>query len=214
MDKTSEKTIFADEGSEWSFPDVEVSVYLSTPIEPPSHETAEAVAETELLKAEQEQMNALELKYKQQEEELLAAKAEVEKLKEEYSKKIQLVDVALQKLNNPLRELDKEVIMIIDGLIRKALKKLVYTEIQTNPQTLNKIIDELSKLIIEQGGMVAVQLSEEDYKLFVPSNEQEKMSVKINPALTAGDIVLKANFTEVRAILEERITQLLGMKYV
>lgn len=141
------------------------------------------------------------------------AMAEVEKLKQEYETKIQLVNQLISKFENPLVNLDKELMELIQYIIKKSIKSLIYKEMKTDTKIVNRIIRELVELIQSRSGMISIYLSEADYQRLNNEESYPSMVYKINSALSQGDIIVKSNFTEIRAILNDRINQLLGIKY-
>jgi len=185
-----------DELSEWSFPSVEV---LAAEENSPEEISSE---ENQIL---EDQKNAAETAINQ-------INLEVESIKSEFFRKIAIVNQILKQLEDPISILDKELTDIMQDIIKNAIKKIVLKEIQTDPKLMEKIIDEFSMMVQSQSGMINVFLSETDYNKISADYDQTNKVLKINPSLSEGDVVIKSNLNEIRAILDERINQVLGIK--
>lgn len=146
----------------------------------------------------------------QQDAEITRQKEEIEKLKNEYEAKIVLINSLLAKLENPLAEIDKEIVEMLRLVIKKTVKKLIYKEIKTDKTLMNKVIAELEDLIQSKNGMVTIYLSEADYKRINQEKIPAVKNIKVDTSLNVGDVIVNSNTTEIRAILNERINQLIG----
>ena len=150
---------------------------------------------------------------KQRENEFIAQQIaltnELEILKCEYSEKLNLVNQILTKFENPMLVFDAELAQILQDIIKKIVKNIIHKEIKKTPNLLNGMIEEIEKLIHQENGLVTVSLSETDYKRFVFDNKLPNASIHINSKLRGGDIIVKSNFTEVRAILNARLDRII-----
>lgn len=145
-------------------------------------------------------------------DEVISAKyAEVEKLKNEYEGKIQLLNAVLSRLENPLASLDTEVVEMLRLIIKKTVKKLIFKELKTDKNLMNKIIKELEELIQAQSGVITILLSETDFNRLNLKEKSSSKVFKINSNLNEGDVIINSNCGEIRAILNERINQLIGI---
>ena len=133
-------------------------------------------------------------------------------VKESISCQVDFLNDVLSLLKNPLSILDKEIIELIQYVISKAVKKLIYKELKTDKHLILKIIKELSQIVDAKGGLLNVSLSEEDYHK-VNMKEDGNILFKIDSSLTEGDVILSSNTKEIRATLNERINNVLGIKY-
>ena len=194
----------------WSFPDLDdmdaITVDDETLLAEHNHESSEQVESKH-----DEPCNPMVCEHA-----ILAeqAKAEIEAVKAEYQKKFTLINNLLTKLESPLSVLDNELIELLHYIIKKSVKNIIYKEIKTDAKLVNRIIKEMIELVEAQNGVVNVFLSEADYKRLNNSEATPSVLFKINPKLAEGDVIVKSNMTEVRAVLNDRINQLLGVKYV
>ncbi len=146
--------------------------------------------------------------------EIILQKEELNQLKIDYRNKIALTENILKQLESSISLVDDELIEIIQDIIKKSIKKLIFKEIAADPQLINKIITELKKLIQAQDGLINVYLSEKDYqKIEATDNSNPSLMFNVDPSLAEGDIVIKTNSTEIRAVLDERIEQLMRNPY-
>lgn len=195
MNKVMAENFYHDESTEWTFPSVDNFLHLEPEQQSP--------LESESAQIEQDK-NA----------ELQENLVKVESLRTEYQQKIAVLNKLLAKLDKPMAILDKEMLELMQFAIKNAVKKIIYKEVKSDPKIINKIIQELSQLIETQGGILSIYLSQNDYQRLMENEAQPNMQLKINPILHDGDVILKSNFTEIRAIINERIDQVLGTKNV
>jgi hypothetical protein len=134
----------------------------------------------------------------------------LQKREDELKAKNQLLDHLLTKLHDPLLFVDDQLINIMQDLIKKLVIKIVHKEINTDPEVLLKMIDSMKKLIIDQHGIVNVYLSEDDFKLIKTNPDDKNQVIQVNNNLKNGDIIIKTNDTEIRAILNDQVDLLMG----
>ncbi len=191
---------FCQEDSvEWSFPDLEL--FIKTDFEALYEENTNNSDGKITLENEKEDKLDNLIK-------------ENEVLKRDYQEKIALVDTVLTKLKNPISQPDKDMMELMQNVIKMAVKKIIYKEIKSDPKLVNKIIDELTALVDSHDGMVYVMVSEIDYNRLLPDYDKSKHILKVNPMLKEGDVIIKSNFSEIQAVLNDRINQVLGIKHV
>jgi len=184
MNKTIMDDFRREETSDWSFPRVD-----------------------QLINADY----AVDLALEKLKNESIAIAAEAENLKNDYQKKLILLNTMIAKLENPLAILDTETLDWVQYIIKNAVKKIIYKELDVDPKWINKIIHELSGLIQSQNGPVTVYVSEIDYKKINTDNASPTINLlKIDDSLIEGDVIVKSQFTEIRAVITERIDQILG----
>lgn len=196
MDKLIAEDFSHEESTEWSFPVVDL------------------IIEDESTALVRDQSQVLLDAAREKEEAATHIVAEAEKLKYEYHKRLDLLNKLITKLDNPMAILDKEMQTLLQYVIKAAVKKLIYKEIESDPELLTRVIDEVSGLIQEKDGMLTVFLSELDYSRIVAEHDQPTRALRVNSTLREGDVIVKSNFSEIRAVLDERINQILGMKNV
>jgi flagellar biosynthesis/type III secretory pathway protein FliH len=189
-----------DESNEWSFPEVDVE--SSTP---DAEFSQEIHANIHDLNMKVNQVAEME----NNGENPTAVANEAEQTKILFEKKIATVNKLISKLNDTVSIIDKELFEIIQDIIRKTVKKIILKEIKTDPQLLNNMIAELKTVISEQNGVINIYLSETDYQKINSAEQDPVLAVNVLPTLAEGDIVIKCNTTEIRAILSDRIDNLL-----
>lgn len=189
---------------EWAFPEVEVPVVESEGNVP-------AVANEEKMPTEEE-LAAQAI----QEEEAKALEMQVndfEKVKAEYEEKIAIMHAVMNKLKYPMSIIDDELIEIMLEIIRKSVSKIIHKEIQQDPSLMQKMITELMDLVKTKDGMVTIYTSAQDYQFLNNESNQQLSLMNIDEALKPGDVIIKSNSSEVRAMLDERIENLLRIQY-
>lgn len=194
-----------DELSVWNFPDLKEL----------SHEDVNSLIVNNVSIPKEEKFKIKEAEQENNENEQSSVKQdnELENIKNEYNKKIELVNNLLVSLEKPLTLLDGELIELIQYIIAKSVKNIIYKEIKTDSKLMNKIVKELSSLIDSKNGVVTIYLSEVDFNRLTEHDNSPSTIFKVNNSLSEGDIIIKSNFSEIRAVLNERINHLLGIKY-
>lgn len=141
--------IFIENENEWIFPKIELS------IQPNDKKPQE---KNKIIDNENQNEHIEKMIIENQ-----AKKLEIEMIKAEYEKKIAIVDNMLKQLERPLSVIDDDLIEIINQIIKKTVKNLIYKEIKSDPKLLIKIINTLSESIQEKGGLITIYLSQSDY---------------------------------------------------
>ena len=137
---------------------------------------------------------------------------ELQKTKENYEDKIVLLNTILEKIDNPLRNIDNDLMELIKNVIKNAIRKIILKDIQEDPTILTNMIDELKLLINPQDSLIVVYLSESDFNNLDLKAANTTLSFKMNRELMDGDIIIKSNTAEVRSILNDRIDKMIGIK--
>lgn len=182
--------------NEWIFPDVNVAL---------EEEVNNALLGTDIPKSIPKEEDPDHLA-------VLALRAELEEMKLEYANRIDLLNTIFKKLEHPLSILDKEMVDLMQDIIKKTVKKIIHKEMKSDSKILPKIIDELKILMNEKNSTVTVSLSEVDYKRLKTNENNPSMAITVNPALNQGDVIIKSNLHEIRSIIDERIDKLFGTK--
>jgi flagellar biosynthesis/type III secretory pathway protein FliH len=143
--------------------------------------------------------------------EVMRLKHECECLYQQLQQSIQLLQSILQKIKNPLAIIDDELSELLVVLVKKIAKKIILQEITVNPAMLANIITQLQQGFTEQEGPLTIQVSEQDYQRLQPILSSAQLQP--HPTLSMGDVVIKTSIAELRAILEERIEQLVEINY-
>lgn len=139
---------------------------------------------------------------------------EVDELKLEYQSKLQVVNSIIEKCKQPLLEIDADLIDLVNFLINKTVRKIIHKEIQSDPKIIKKIIKELCDLMQNKNGVMTVFVSEKDFNKMHGEDLEliPSIFIKSSDKLNEGDVIVKSNFCEIRAILNERINKLIGIK--
>ena len=141
------------------------------------------------------------------------AKREMELLREEYTKKIDFVNSLVKKLENPFKQFDNELIEITKSIIKKATKKLIHRELSLEPLLITEMVNELIVLVQEKNSTLTVSVSGVDYNRIHSEHYQSSILFVIDNALTEGDIIIRSNVMEIRALIDEGIDRILGEKH-
>lgn len=189
---------------EWAFPEVEVTVSEAEDTIPvvTNEEKEAAQAEQAAAAIKEEEDKALEMQVN-----------DFEKMKAEYQEKIEIMHTIMNKLKYPMSIIDDELIEIMLEIIKKSVNKIIHKEIKQDPSLMQKMINELMDLVKTKDGMVTIYTSAEDYQFLNNENNQQFSLINVDEALKSGDVIIKSNSSEVRAILDERIENLLRIQY-
>lgn len=143
----------------------------------------------------------------------LQARLEIEQLKQNYESKLQLLNNLVSKLKNPASIIDEELLELIQDIIKKISKRIILKEIATDPAIFSHMITDLKSLIDSKNGMITIFLSAQDYHRLDSDKHHASGLANIDNQLNEGDVVIKSNFAEVRALLDERIEQLIRIQH-
>ncbi|VVC77109.1 hypothetical protein AQUSIP_24360 [Aquicella siphonis] len=138
---------------------------------------------------------------------------EVKNLKLEYESRINAVNQLLGKLKAPLSMVDEEVIELMQDVVKKITKRIICKEISTDPSVFIRMLDELKKMIDSKNGLITIYLSSDDYHRLNADQTGSQGLASIDSSLQQGDVVIKSNFAEVRALLNDRIDQLVRIQH-
>lgn len=170
-------------------------------------------------KISEEELTEIDKKLKEENEKLAILKSdldkkilETEELKSILKNQIDIFKNAIDKLKAPIANLEPEMTDLMVQIMKKTVKKLVLNEIQIKPEIIASIINSLNEYIVEKDATYSVMLSESDYNKVSQLDEIKSMTIKTDPALNAGDIVIKSNHAEIRSILDERIDKFFESK--
>lgn len=140
-------------------------------------------------------------------------KEQLEYMIQEYDRKISLVNDVLSKLKNPISVIDEEVIDLMQDIVKKLAEKIIRKEINTDKALLVSMINELKGMLPSQSPLIKITLSEGDLQKLSDDIKSWEASVNSNPNFKEGDVIIKSEFNEVRAILSERIDNLVRIKH-
>lgn len=214
------------EQNNWSFPSMDMSDEASNEYDSSTDIFPEIEGDFVKSSADEEDEDDLEAKVPPKKEEskkvtnseLEALKAEyenkIESIKKEYNQKIESVNRLLDELESPLSVFDNEIIDLIQFMIKKITKRIIYKEISADPEIIMNMINDLKQLLKSSADTIAeVYLSEEDFRKLDHQNNNPQLVIAKDDTLDEGDVIIKSNLNEIRAILTERIEQILGNKH-
>lgn len=140
-------------------------------------------------------------------------KKELQNMADAYAMKMEILSNISKKLENPLMLLDDDLVDLIQEMLKKAVSKIINKEIKSDIKLVKSMIEELKASIPAQEGIMTIYLSERDHKRIMTGDEpSENYVIKANPSLNDGDIIIKSNKAEIKAILSDRIEKLFGTK--
>lgn len=138
---------------------------------------------------------------------------ELNKLKFEYENKIETLNTLLNELQNPAASINDELIEIMQTIIKKSIKLLISKEINLDPNLTKSIITELKKLIKDKNGTIHVSVSEIDHQRLDSEKISADTLLTIDNSLKEGDVIIKSKSSEIRALLDERIEQMIKAQH-
>ena len=188
----------SEEIQEWKFPQIDISRH--------EEDLIESVKENENEFDNQDEDDHAMIE--RQKQEVL----ELERQKEELKNKIAIIDKISDQLKDPLHFVNEDLIDLIQIVIKKAVKNIISKEIKSDSSLINKMIDGLKELIQEKNGMINVFMSEIDFKRFNHDETDNMIFVKSDGSLSEGDLIVKSNHAEIRAILTERLDKMIGVR--
>lgn len=214
MDNDSNEKKTSQSLLEWSFPHVDIVKPLMEDFNSDDNPFSTLVTD----EADPQPLNnqfesSIENQQSQHEAEIHRLRTELEDLKIQYEKKIDVANELIIELKNSLSMIDLDLINIIQEIIKKTVKKIILKEFEMDSNLITHLVTELQKYIQSKEGYINVYLSEKDYQRFTVEEGQSLLNVSIDHSLREGDIVLKSKSTEVRAILDESIDLLLKAHY-
>ena len=115
----------------------------------------------------------------------------------------------LERVQGSVTQIDNQVVTLIQDIIQRVAKKILHREIAMSPDLIANMIAELHKMVPAEATLVSVLVSPHDFQQLC--NEQGEPSIPVTAldSLSTGDIIIRSNTTEIRAMLEERIDKLL-----
>lgn len=194
---------FSQEGMDFEFPAVAFDGSASE-VFPSFDEEPE-----EVLLLEEEEQNEEAMQQEVINEEAIS----LSYVKKEYEEKISHLNELLAKLKNPISILDEEIIDLMQDIVKKVVKKIIHHEVSQDPHLIKEMIEELCGALDEKNGMVEVAISSDDYANMIDEEFKESLQLHQLDSLKSGDIIIKSNFTEIRALLNDRIEQLVRVQH-
>ncbi len=190
-----------DESNIWMFPTIDVlSQESETLVASESEEVAEEATIEEPIEVEPISEKELE------QDKLFTEKlTQLENLKKDFLNKVDILNKIFDELKSSSISIDEEMINLIDQVVKKAVKKIILKEIGADSTILPNMIGKLKNLIQEKNSVLTIYISQDDHQVIMQENLLPDELLSVNPDLTQGDIIVKSHFSEISAILDERI---------
>lgn len=190
-----------DESNIWMFPTIEVlSQESETLVASESEEVVEEATIEEPIEVEPISEKELE------QDKLFTEKlTQLENLKKDFLNKVDILNKIFDELKSSSISIDEEMINLIDQVVKKAVKKIILKEMGADSTILPNMIGKLKNLIQEKNSVLTIYISQDDHQAIMQENLLPDELLSVNPDLTQGDIIVKSHFSEISAILDERI---------
>lgn len=134
---------------------------------------------------------------------------EREKMVAEHENKMSVIVKIIEKIRNPLSIIDDEMTDIIIDMVKQISKKIILKEIELDKKVINDVIDDLKSYIPSHNQIISIAVSDGDYARLNVEQHHLKDFLTANSSLNVGDVIVKSNYTEVRAMVDDRINQIL-----
>jgi hypothetical protein len=177
----------------WSFPFLENSI---NEMEPP--QIAEPVNDNELVLSE-ELPDAAENKSHLVTESLVLPEH------------IQYLDGIGLEMKQVLSEFDGLLLTNMLTLIKKTVKKIILKEISLDENTIKDMVTDSLDQIHNNDELCVVSISAEDAAIFEKSTSLNHVAIKVDQTLLRGDYIIKTKYSQIDAILEQRLNRLFGI---
>lgn len=156
-------------------------------------------------------------KYKDNEDEvekntlskLQEKEALLDKEKIDLAEKTSLVEEISKNLQNLLLEFDDNLLDLLTNLVKRTVESIVIKEINVDRNVLLNMIHALQNSLAHENELTTVFLSEHDANLLHSLELDEAIKLVVDPSLSSGDIRLKNKYSEISALLKQRINQLM-----
>lgn len=113
------------------------------------------------------------------------------------------------QMKSMLADIDESLLVNLVTLVRKTVKKVVAKEMALDNNVLKDMVIASLARLHRDDEVCVVHISEEDQAVFEQGAPLHHVVIKTDAALKKGDYVIKSRFSELEAILEQRIDTLL-----
>lgn len=185
-----------EDSTAWMFPDIDIW----NPDELEEEPEIEAITEDESAPVDEKEL---------ENDRILAEKMiHLETLKSDFLNRMAVLNKIFEELKNSPISIDEETITLIDTVVKKSVKKLIHKEMKNDDKILPQMIEHLKSLVEDRRSVLNIYVCNDDYQKLMEGNLLPADSLSIDPNLNTGDIIIKSNFTEISAILDERLEAL------
>jgi flagellar biosynthesis/type III secretory pathway protein FliH len=134
---------------------------------------------------------------------------EINALKQAYADKLKIANALIERVQASVTLIDNEVVGLLQDILQKVARKILRREIAACPDLIVSMINELKTIVPAETPLVSVLISPQDYQTLCNENGEPGIKATPHESLLVGDIVIRSNTTEIRAILDDRIEKLL-----
>lgn len=110
-----------------------------------------------------------------------------------------------------LSEIDTTLLQAITEIIKQSVKKIILKELSLDDDLIKNMIHQSLEKINKNKASCIIQVSEKDYPVFENKLDMDHVQISIDPSLSTGSFTIKTKFSELQAILEDRLTLLFGL---
>lgn len=125
-------------------------------------------------------------------------------------KKLSYLDSLACQMQQTLSEFDAELFPHILTLIKKTVKKIILKELACDDSRLPEMIAAEACSMVRDNQACIVYVSSDDHELFDNHVTLAALDIRIDDTLAPGDFIIKNSFSELQAILEQRLNRLFG----
>lgn len=149
----------------------------------------------------------------QQAEKIVELEQMINTLQAEKMQCNEVLNTLTKKMSSIANMIDEEMLELINEIIKKITYKMIGHEVKSDPGLLTTMIQEMKTLLNDQQGVINIFISANDHQLIHDAVHDANEVIKIDPALSSGDIIIKSKYTEVRGLLMDRIDQLMRVDH-
>ena len=143
-------------------------------------------------------------------QELATLRKDYQALYNEYEQNKQISMAIFERLTQSSKYIEDELIDEIRNIINSICNKLIQRELLQDQQLLVDIIEHLKKSLDNNNGPISIYVCEKDYNTLKSVAHPLSDVVKVDKLLNVGDVILQSNVSEIRAVINENINNLLG----
>ncbi len=135
----------------------------------------------------------------------------VEHLSESIHEKINYLDAMGQQIAIKLAEIDATILPDVTALVKQTVKKIILKELSVDENIIKNMIEQSLEKINKDKAPCIIQVAGTDYAVFENAPCLEYVQISVDPALTPGSYIIKTKYSELQAILDDRLTVLFGL---
>lgn len=125
-------------------------------------------------------------------------------------KKLMYLDSIACQMTQRLSEFDTELFPHILTLIKKTVKKIILKELACDDSRFPEMIASEAHSMMRENQACVVYVCSDYHELFDNHVTLAALDIRIDETLAPGDFIIKNSFSELQAILEQRLNRLFG----